>query len=201
VAEGFSEERERELRSDIYRQAITRSEPENICCFQVVKSAGGKTALTLYYNDDGKGRHCWSHTQDEMFAWVHLYIPQDMKNCLDYVLISFYEDDPKGDCKNTLPDCGVEGSRANKEKLAPDWIKDFIKLADMFPNAKIGFGECGTDDKNKKKEQLVRYYQTVRQDLQQGLPETYKSRFIGGYFWWYFKDDMIPSTKTLCLEW
>lgn len=68
--------------------------------YRVVHDAGGKTALTLYLNDDGKGNHCWKFRQEEMFAWLDKYVTADMREGLDYVLVSYYEDDPGKDCKN-----------------------------------------------------------------------------------------------------
>jgi len=61
-----------------------------------------------------------------------------MNQGLDYVLVSYYEED----CNN----------------LKPDWNTVFAKLAAMFPNSRIGFGEVSTSDPAKKAEYLTRYY-------------------------------------------
>jgi hypothetical protein len=172
--------------------------------YKIVKDAGGKTALTLYYNDDHKGNHCWKFKREEMFAWARDYIPQDMKDDLDYVLISFYEDDPGKDCKNEKSidgeDRQFDTTRMKEwegKPLDPDWVKVFSDLAIMFKKAKIGFGECGTDVADKKKTQITKYYQTIDERLRSQLPEEYKARYIGGYFWWYFKQDMVPASTEL----
>lgn len=172
--------------------------------YKIVKGAGGKTALTLYYNDDHKGNHCWKFKREEMFAWAREFIPPDMKDNLDYVLISFYEDDPDEDCKNEKSIDGEDqkfGKKRIKEwegkPLDPDWVTVFSDLAVMFKKAKIGFGECGTNASDKKKEQITKYYQTIDEELRNQLPEQYRTRYVGGYFWWYFKQDMVPSTKEL----
>ena len=81
--------------------------------------------------------------------------------------------------------------------LNPDWVGVFTKLSVMFPNAKIGFGECGTQSKSKKKAQLTKYYKTIDQQVRENLPAPYKEKYIGGYFWWYFKDDMVGKNKDL----
>jgi len=93
--------------------------------YDIVKTQGKTAELTLYYNKD-----CWSQPSNEMFTWAQKNIPDRMKQGLDYVLVSFYEDD----CNN----------------IKPDWQQVFSQLHNMFPNAKIGFGETGTTDKAKK---------------------------------------------------
>lgn len=130
--------------------------------FDLVKARGKTTALTLYYNED-----CWSRKANEMFTWAQANIPPRMKQGLDYVLISFYEED----CND----------------LRPDWPTVFARLAAMFPNSRIGFGEIGTSDPTKKAELLTRYY-TMKID---------QPNYIGGYFWWYWREDMVPWTQPL----
>lgn len=129
--------------------------------YNLVKQAGGKTALTLYYNQD-----CWADQKNEMFTWTTANVPATMKSGLDYVLVSYYEDD----CNN----------------LQPNWQSVFTKLGAMFPNSLIGFGEVGTAKKSRKVKYINRYYR-----MQLNVP-----RFIGGYFWWYYKQDMVPYTKS-----
>jgi hypothetical protein len=133
-----------------------------IKAFDYIKPRGGKTALTLYYNQG-----CWSKKQHEMFTWTKNKIPERMRTGLDYVWISYYEDD----CEN----------------LQPDWEKVFARLHDMFPNSKIGFGECGTQWADRKAAYINRYYQTRPPIM----------NFVGGYFWWYFVNDMVPRLKPL----
>ena len=121
-----------------------------------------KTALTLYYN-----QNCWEKADHEMFAWTAANVPDRMKAGLDYVLISYYEDDCNG--------------------LQPDWNTVFNRLATMFPNSKVGIGECGTTKAASKATYIDRYYRM----------NVTAPRFIGGYFWWYFKQDMVPYTSGL----
>jgi hypothetical protein len=129
--------------------------------YDYVKSKGKVTELTLYYN---KG--CGAPPSHEMFTWAEANIPERMKQGLDYVLISYYEDDCHG--------------------LQPDWPAVFQQLSQMFPRSKIGFGECGAQHRKSsyeaKKQYIDRYY---RRQIQ--LPN-----FVGGCFWWYFRQDMVP---------
>jgi hypothetical protein len=129
--------------------------------YDLVKGQGKTAALTLYYNQD-----CWSNPANEMFTWANANIPARMKTGLDYVLVSYYEEDCNG--------------------LVPDWNAVFTKLSAMFPNSKVGFGETGTTTTNKAA-YLTRYY-TLKPPVK---------NYIGGYFWWYGKEDLVPSTQPL----
>jgi hypothetical protein len=136
--------------------------------YRLVRSRSrARTALTLHY-DAG----C-SDAEHAMFRWSERYLPQEMKENLDYVWISYYEDD-------------CEGRR-------PDWGPVFARLGRIFPRARLGFGECGTKYGSEKEKYLARYY-TMAID---------HPRFVGGYFWWYFSADMVPRTKPLwsLLDW
>jgi hypothetical protein len=129
--------------------------------YSIIKAANKKTELTLYYN-----KNCWSNPANEMFRWAQTNISTTMKNNLDYVLVSYYEDD----CNN----------------LQPNWQQVFDSLHTMFPNSKIGLGECGTTTTNKAA-YISRYY---------GMNIT-TPNYVGGYFWWYYKQDCVPYTNTL----
>ncbi len=136
--------------------------PKMTAAYDAVKAINGKTVLTLYYNKD-----CWSNSKNEMFTWATANVPSRMKLGLDYVLVSYYEDDCNG--------------------YQPDWPVEFAKLAKLFPNSKIGFGEVGTSNSSLKASYINRYYNTKI-----NLPT-----YVGGYFWWYYKQDMVPYTKPL----
>jgi len=132
-----------------------------VAAYDYVKSKGNITELTLYYN---KG--CGAPAANEMFTWAEANIPDRVKGGLDYVLVSYYEDDCHG--------------------LQPDWPAVFQKLAEMFPKSKIGFGECGAQKRKApvvvKTQYIDRYY---RMHINQ-------PNFVGGCFWWYFRQDMVP---------
>ena len=130
--------------------------------YDIVKGQGRTTALTLYYNKD-----CWSKSSNEMFTWTEANVPARMRQGLDYVLISYYEED----CNN----------------LKPDWNAVFTRLATLFPSAKLGFGEVGTSKADKKAAYLQSYY-ALKPPV---------ANYVGGYFWWYFRQDMVPYTQPL----
>ena len=131
--------------------------------YDQVKKRGMRTALTLYYNDA-----CFSSADHEMFSWTEKNIPASMKAGLDYVLVSFYEED----CPATPK---------------PDWTAVFGKLAVMFPKAKLGMDECGTKVVANKAALVKQYYSM----------KLAEPRFVGGFFWWYFRQDMVPATQPL----
>lgn len=133
--------------------------------YSKVKARKYKAALTLYYNPN-----CWAKKANEMFTWSAANIPTDMKQNLDYVFISYYEDD----CNGYRP-------------TLAQWEQVFSQLGQMFPNSKIGFGEIGTTDPAKKANMVKRYY---RMNISH-------PRFVGGYFWWYYRQDATPRTKAL----
>jgi hypothetical protein len=103
----------------------------------------------------------------EMFRWVTDNLPDEVRRGVTYVLVSYYEDD-----------CN---------ELRPDWPAVFDRLANVFPASKIGFGECGTKLAARKRDYVRRYY---------GMQIAH-TRYIGGYFWWYFVEDMVPKRQRL----
>jgi hypothetical protein len=139
----------------------------------IVKGVGGKTAVTLYYNDDSKGNNCWEKPQDYWKTWPTSFLPSSVRQSADYVLFSYY---PYQDCPG----------------LSPSWNADFSALESIFPNAKVGFGEIGTSSTS------------APSSVQTGLIKTYypmvnsfnDPKFVGGFFWWYYAEEMVPYTKT-----
>ena len=125
---------------------------------QTISSAGGKTALTFYY-ENPKYDH-------DMIAWIKKNIPVVLRSRVDYSFISYYEDDNEG--------------------FQPKWKDVFINLEKIFPNSKLGIGECGNTSQNATKESKIKminhYY---------SMPK-YTDNFIGGYFWWYWVQDCVP---------
>ena len=133
--------------------------------YDIIEPTGKKTAITLYFNRD-----CYANVQNEMFTWINDNLPYSMKQGLDYVLVSYYEDD----CNNVVL------SRS-------EWQQVFDSLRVVFPNSKLGIGECGTTNASKKAECMNRYY---------GMEITTPG-YIGGNFWWYYKQDCVPKNMAL----
>lgn len=131
--------------------------------FWMVKKYGKAAAITLYYN-----HNCWEDPGNEMFRWAKENIPAKMKLSLDYVFVSYYEDDCNG--------------------YQPNWQQVFDSLRVIFPYSKLGIGECGTVFSSRKAEYITRYY----------TMNITTPNYVGGYFWWYYKQDCVPwNTKPL----
>jgi hypothetical protein len=108
---------------------------------------------------------CSSDEDNEMFKWIQKNIRGKMRSGLDYVFVSYYDEDCDG--RN------------------PDWDAVFKVLHALFPNAKLGIGECGAHQKSNSEKLIKKYY-----SMSSSIPN-----FVGGYFWWYFKRDCVPRTK------
>jgi hypothetical protein len=136
--------------------------------YNVFKTAGKRTALTLYYNGLDDNQNCYSNKNNLMFRWAQANVPETMKQGLDYVFISFYEQDCPG--------------------VSKDWNTVFMQLHQMFPNAKIGFGENGTTkptDPQSLKLQYINEYYPVWVDV---------PCYTAGHFWWNYANDYKDST-------
>lgn len=101
---------------------------------RVVKAAGGKTAITLYYNDE-----CWAKSGNEMFRWTNNWVDEELKSMVDYVFVSYYECDDGG-------------------QPTPNWPEVFKKLSAIFPGKKLGFGEIGTTVAREKNALIQEFY-------------------------------------------
>ncbi|HEX7999375.1 MAG TPA: hypothetical protein VF528_13395 [Pyrinomonadaceae bacterium] len=139
---------------------------------KLVKDKEGRTALTLFYNTP-----CHPSANNEMFKWVNDHHEELLKMKFNYILISYWEDEK--DCP------GFDGPQ-------PDWGDVFRKLGSLFPDTKIGFGECGSRKRKNQIKYIDRYYRIVHPQVLRALPENIKRNYIGGYFWWYYREDMVP---------
>ncbi len=122
--------------------------------FKVVEAGGGKTALTLYYNQDCEDAN------GPMMDWVKAKVPANMRQGLDWVTVSYYEDDCEG-------------------RIVPlsEWTAVFQELHTLFPNATLLMGEVGTEHATRKETVMRRYYGDMR------LPEVpqFKGGFFWWY--------------------
>lgn len=134
-----------------------------IAAFELIHKKGAKTALTAYYTPSGAQKI-------EMREWLRKFVPQDMKDGLDYLFVSYYEDDNEG--------------------FAPDWSEIFTDLQSAFPASKFGIGECGntaSDATQASRKAMMRRYYTMPR---------YVQNYVGGYFWWYFVQDCVKGAES-----
>ena len=142
-----------------------------------------RIALTFYYNGPYDGGvatadNCWSEASHAMEQWVDQGFAaagalgtERIAPYLDLVLVSYYEDD-----------C---------DDIQPAWASVFDHLGAVFPEAALGFGECGTEDAASKVAYVERYYRGM--DLpnpEYANMRVAHPRFVGGFFWWYFSEDL-----------
>ena len=69
----------------------------------------------------------------------------------------------------------------------PNWKTTFSALRSMFPSAMLGFGEVYLKNSAKKDAFVRTYY---------GMSDP-TTNYIGGYFYWYFREDAVPKSKPL----
>lgn len=122
-----------------------------------IKSKGAKTALTMYYANP---------EEQDMFRWMDENLPESLTNNVDFALISYYEDDNDG--------------------YQPEWNLVFPAFENVFPGAKVGFGECGNtaeDSTENSRLRMVRSYYAM---------ESPSENYIGGCFWWNWVQDCVP---------
>jgi hypothetical protein len=136
---------------------------------EAVRSIGGRTMLTLYYNPG-----CWSNPSNELFRWLAAgYVPPGLARSLDYVTISYYP----GDCNGYWP------SPAR-------WQSVFDRLHARFPNAQLGFGESGTSCKCLSAAERLALWQRYRDVRIEG------DRYVGLGLWWTWAEDGVPAGGT-----
>ena len=163
------------------------------------------TAITLLYNDDGK-KDCTEFHEYKMKDWVSSYLTDNIRGDVDFVLLSYYEN--KQDCPQVT---------RSHDRLLTDV---FVPLREVFRNDKTAFGfgeisykqdcyknkdeEYDDEDRNKhskcragQKDYVARYYEKLDRDLSSSF-DTYnqqagvrKIKYLGGYFYWYFLQDMV----------
>ena len=153
------------------------------------------TALTFFYEgepNDPNNCIATGNGGNDMFTWIKTNFQttptietEKIRKGLQYVLISWYPDQ----CNN----------------IKPGWPPIFEKLASIFPNAYVGFGELGTASPDYGQPDEVNlinaYYPMVRNGIV--WPGTtaeisyMKNDYLGGYFWWYAAEEMVPRASSV----
>jgi hypothetical protein len=143
-----------------------------INAYNTVKAAGKLAELTLYY--PGAGSSCDSPTSFDPITWSEANVPLNMRNGLDYVFVSYYHQD----------------CTAGTDPSATAWGTFFTKVQNLFPNAKIGFGEWGYSTKKLTGSTLTTL-------LNQGYsldpyPLPFSQNWVSGVFFWEWADTAVP---------
>jgi len=145
--------------------------------YDYVKGQGGRTALTLYQFPT-LNSSCVSDPSFDMIAWAQAHVPARIRQGVDYVLVSYYNDS----CSPSQPE--------------PNWQTLFTNLAALFPNSKVGFGEVGWSTRRAptiaQRTTLINHFYGLRKNFPITVPS-----YVDGYFYWEFSLDMVPDTKQL----
>lgn len=152
-----------------------------INAYNIVKSAGKLAELTLYY--PGTGSNCDSPASFDPITWAEANVPLNMRNGLDYVLLSYYHQD----CSS-----GTDPS-------ASAWGTFFTQVQNLFPNAKIGFGEWGYSTKKLTGSKLSSL-------LSEGYsmdpyPLPFSANWTSGVFFWEWADTCVPYNSSSGSVW
>jgi hypothetical protein len=136
-----------------------------INAYHIVKKAGKKAALTLYYEPNPACTTSMGPEYDPV-TWATRNVPADMKAGLDYVLLSSYRDK----CPN----------------FRPDFNALFTQFHNIFPNAKLGMGEWGYSRGKPNKAQLTK----LLNDGYSIHPDV--PNWVGGVFFWEWGNNAVP---------
>jgi hypothetical protein len=151
-----------------------------INAYNIVKAAGKLTEMTLYY--PGTGSNCDSPAAFDPITWTEANVPLNMRNGMDYVLLSYYHQD----CNGTDPSAAA-------------WGTFFAQVQNLFPNAKIGFGEWGYSDKKltgTKLDTLLSEGYTM-----DPYPLPFSANWVSGVFFWEWADTAVPYSSTSGSPW
>jgi hypothetical protein len=127
----------------------------------------GYRAAVTFYYNEDCETYAW----EEMWTWINANVPSRMFQNLDYCLLSWWP----ADCNDL-------------EKTEAEWGTVFSTLSNLFPNSKVGFSEVGTEGNDTQRAEVMEEYYELSINL---------NAYIGGYFYWYWKDDCVPKTEPL----
>jgi hypothetical protein len=164
--------------------------------------ADALTAITLYYNEDADHHHCVDYDEARLNTWLKVAdttLNDTIKQKVDFVLLSFYE----SDCPQ------VDKSYRGIARTFDSIRKVFKGEATGFGFGEIGYkdqkckGDGRVDNKNcqaKNPDYIRKYFlymdSCVRKELaKEEFQKPRPIRYIGGYFYWWYLQDVVRSTK------
>ncbi len=107
-----------------------------------------RTAITFYFNGDGKKRNSYENINDGMLRWIrgigNHFIDKNNKKItfanLDYLLVSYYPDDNFYEPNGDVSDYSIQINLTPKE-----WVEIFDTIRTNYSsNTKFGLGEMGS---------------------------------------------------------
>jgi hypothetical protein len=106
------------------------------------------TAITFYFNGDGKKRNSYENINDAMLRWIrgigNHFLDKNNKKIsftnLDYLLVSYYPDDNFFEPNGDVSDYSIQINLTAKE-----WVEMFDTIQTNYSSiTKFGLGEMGT---------------------------------------------------------
>ena len=141
-----------------------------------VAAQGATTALTLYANEFGLDNCGDGVSELTPVQYSEQFVPASVRDGLTYVFESYYPTQ----CLNTYPSNAQVAS-------------EMQQLHALYPKALLGFGETGLPHPAIKRTlATAERVMSWAYGLNPGLPY-----YVGGYFWWYARQDALTRKKPL----
>ena len=141
-----------------------------------VAAHGATAALTLYANEFAPDNCGDGVSELTPVQYSEQYVPTSVRQGLAYVFESYYPTQ----CRNTYP--------TNAQVAA-----EMQQLHALYPNALLGFGETGLPHPATRRTLAsAERVMSWAYGLNPGLPY-----YVGGYFWWYGRQDIFTHRKLL----
>lgn len=142
----------------------------------IVRQHHAKAMITLNY---WSGPDCYANSWEATVSYART-IPEEIRLGTDYLALSLYE---TACSPRQQPDAAAIAAVMND-------------LAPLFPNARLLLGEIGAqraadgvpNPDLAEKQRVANRYMGMHGDLARLVG----SRFVGGYFWWYYAEDAVP---------
>ena len=144
--------------------------------FGDVAAIGANSALTLYANEYAPN-NCGDGTSElTPVQFTKTYVSATVRDGLAYVFESYYPTQ----CHDTYP--------TNAQVRA-----EMRQLHALYPHALVGFGEVGLP-----RRATTRTLPTAARVMSWAYHLNPRlSYYVGGYFWWYGAEDLVPASKPL----
>jgi hypothetical protein len=135
-----------------------------------------RSAITLNY---WPSSDCYADPWERTLPFAR-QLPRRVRRGVDVVLLSFYE----------------TACSPRARPTASQFARTLRRLGRIFPHARVGLGEVGAQRRSdglsanptlrEKQRVAERYY-----GMHAALRRAVGSRFLGGYFWWYYHQDAV----------
>ncbi len=136
-----------------------------------------RSVITLNY---WPSHDCYAHDWEATLPFAR-QLPRRVRRGVDVVLLSFYE-----------TACSPRAHPGVRQ-----FASTLRALTRIFPGAQVGIGELGaqgradglpSDPTLAEKQRIARRYIGMHDRLRAAVG----SRYVGGYFWWYYATDAVP---------